>query len=431
MPGSMGARRAGESCLTVGVRVDWKSEFERVFAILPPCSAYVNNFFALLRYDLPVNPAPRFSRPLRGRILKTTARGSIFPVRSFWQVVTPSLRNAGKFAGCGMQCYNPTSNLRSVGNPAWNAALPLHVVSKGIPNIMRSLAMYVFLLSPCFLSVAVSAEFESPSITVTKEGSGPDVILVHGFASSSDVWDDVAKRLAEVHTVRRVQIAGFAGTAVPVPIPENSLDTIRDEILRYIKTEDLEAPVLVGHSMGGLLALRIAAKHSSSVGSLVIVDSLPFFPLLYNPNATVEMVTPQAKMLETAMLAQDDEQFEARAKQSLNVLTKDETQRDQALKWSTESDRKLYAQLFRELMTTDARPELDRVKCPVTVIFAFDEDAGVTQEHVQAIYSKAYEGLEGLELKGVDDSYHFIMWDQLDSLMELLDDALSDSDRKN
>ncbi len=144
-----------------------------------------------------------------------------------------------------------------------------------------------------------------------------------------------------------------AGSPAAENVPESYLKTIRDEIARYIEVGKLKKPVLIGHSMGGLLSLLVSSKEPSTVGRVIIVDALPFFSLLFNPLATAEQALPQAEALEKQMVSLDDMQFEQQAKSSASILTKDVEKKDLLLKWSKESDRKAYAQIFRELMAYD------------------------------------------------------------------------------
>ncbi len=92
--------------------------------------------------------------------------------------------------------------------------------------------------------------FESDFISVKTQGTGPDVILIHGFASSSDVWSGVAKEIGPRFRLHLVSVAGLAGSPVAENVPESYLETIRDEIARYIEVGKLSKPVLIGHSMG-------------------------------------------------------------------------------------------------------------------------------------------------------------------------------------
>jgi pimeloyl-ACP methyl ester carboxylesterase len=293
---------------------------------------------------------------------------------------------------------------------------------------MKQVAASV-LIAASLSSVAGAADFQSDYISVTRQGTGPDVLLIHGFASSSDVWNDVTDKLNDRYTLHLVQVAGFAGVPAPKMTPPNYLDTIRDEVLRYVQEQKLVAPILVGHSMGGFTSIRVAAKSPERVGSVIVVDSLPFFSLIFNPSATVELVAPQAKAMEQILIAQNETQFAEQVKRSIAILTKQEAKKELALQWSTTSDRKVYAQLLRELMTHDARPELKKVRCPVTVIYPFDEGANVTEDRVRGLYRTAYSDLEGVRLQGIADSFHFIMWDQPEKFLSRLNAALPTSSK--
>ena len=58
------------------------------------------------------------------------------------------------------------------------------------------------------------------------------------------------------------------------------------EMVQYVA--GLERPSIIGHSLGGLIALEVAAANPDAIGRLLIVDALPFYALTINPGATVE-----------------------------------------------------------------------------------------------------------------------------------------------
>src|SRR3546814_9346542 len=64
------------------------------------------------------------------------------------------------------------------------------------------------------------------------------------------------------------------------------------------------APAVVGHSLGGLTWLMIAARAPQEVGKLMVVDAVPFIGTIFVPGATVEMMRPQAEVMAAAMRAQ-------------------------------------------------------------------------------------------------------------------------------
>lgn len=282
------------------------------------------------------------------------------------------------------------------------------------------------LIVACLSSFASADDFKSDLISVKVQGSGPDMILIPGFACSADVWLEVVREFKPRLRLHVVQIAGFAGSPPAKGEPDKYLAAIRDEVARYIKTKHVKNPVLLGHSMGGLVSLMVSSKEPSTVGHVIIVDALPLFSLIFNPLATTEQSLPFARAFETQVLNMDDMQFEKQAKSSAARLTKKEARADLLVKWSKASDRKVYARIFREVMAYDARPGLDAITCPITVLFAYDKAMGVSKKHVTSLYENAYANAEDVRFQCVSDSFHFIMWDQPEVFMKALDSALKE-----
>ena len=108
---------------------------------------------------------------------------------------------------------------------------------------------------------------------VTKNGNGNQSILfIPGFASSGAVWDETVKIYRDKYTCYTLTMAGFAGVK---PEPEPSFKKWKIEIANFIKEEKIESPILIGHSMGGGLAMAIAADYPELVQKIIIVDALP------------------------------------------------------------------------------------------------------------------------------------------------------------
>ena len=76
-------------------------------------------------------------------------------------------------------------------------------------------------------------------ISVQTEGQGPDVILIPGLASASDVWADASASLRQTHRLHRVQVAGFAGTAAGANATGEVAAPVAEAIARYIAQQQL------------------------------------------------------------------------------------------------------------------------------------------------------------------------------------------------
>ncbi|AYF97291.1 alpha/beta fold hydrolase [Protaetiibacter intestinalis] len=112
-------------------------------------------------------------------------------------------------------------------------------------------------------------------------GSGPVVVFIHGIASSSITWTNVVPLLEDRFRCISIDLLGFGGS----PIPEHADYTLAEHvaaIARTVASLRLREPfVLVGHSMGGLIAPRYAARHPKQVRRLVLVSP----PIYITPTA--------------------------------------------------------------------------------------------------------------------------------------------------
>ena len=143
-------------------------------------------------------------------------------------------------------------------------------------NGIRLKTAFVALL----LSVSCLAA-EGYSFQVVRQGTGRQVVVfIPGFACSGEVWQETVGAIKDSCTCYVLTMPGFAGVA---PEAHPSFEGWKQQIIRFIEEKHLEKPVLVGHSMGGGLALAVAADRSDLLKSVVVVDALPCLSALYNP----------------------------------------------------------------------------------------------------------------------------------------------------
>ncbi|MBX3098537.1 MAG: alpha/beta hydrolase [Salinibacterium sp.] len=103
-------------------------------------------------------------------------------------------------------------------------------------------------------------------------GQGPVVILVHGIASSAATFNRLIPLLDDRYRCISIDLLGFGGS----PAPVDAKYTIEEHVAaihKTIRSLRLVAPfVLVGHSLGSLLAARFAAQHPEQVSRLILVS---------------------------------------------------------------------------------------------------------------------------------------------------------------
>jgi pimeloyl-ACP methyl ester carboxylesterase len=267
-------------------------------------------------------------------------------------------------------------------------------------------------------------EFENPYFSVEVTGSGPDIILMPGLASSRAVWDGTIDVLKDRYTLHAIQVNGFAGApALGNAGNENILDDLADGIAAY--SSELESSsVLVGHSLGGLVAMKTALEPDANLRQLIIVDVLPFFSVLMDPAANADSMAPVAAMMKATLISQPDDLFALRQSEALKDLVKGESDLNLALKWSVESDRAVMAQAMSEVLVTDLREQVANIAVPTLVIYARDS-AIPNLEGIERFYETLYSRVPDHRLIAIDDAFHFVMLDQSDAFLAALQTALN------
>ncbi|WP_067533170.1 alpha/beta fold hydrolase [Nocardia crassostreae] len=90
-----------------------------------------------------------------------------------------------------------------------------------------------------------------------RAGSGEPLVLVHGVGSRWQVWEPIVGLLAESFDVIAVDLPGFGGSR---PLPTTTVSTLADALVEFLAAEGIERPHLGGNSMGGGIALDLAAR---------------------------------------------------------------------------------------------------------------------------------------------------------------------------
>jgi pimeloyl-ACP methyl ester carboxylesterase len=281
-------------------------------------------------------------------------------------------------------------------------------------TILLLLAGLLLLRKPVFGQAITAAPTRfSVVIEGVASGKGPDVILIPGLSSSRDVYAAEAKLLVSSYRLHLVQVAGFAGEPAGPNATGPILAPVVEQLHQYIVTNKLQHPAVIGHSLGGLLALMLASSHPEDVGKLLIVDSLPFYALVFAPEATVDAVKPQASAMRDQIVAAAPDVYAAMATQTASFLVLNPDARKLVAASSIASDRNVMADAMYEDLITDLRPQLASIKTPTTLLYPFDATAvGTDTTKIDAVYTSAYSTMPNLKIQRIDNSRHFIMYDQ-------------------
>ena len=280
------------------------------------------------------------------------------------------------------------------------------------------------------VSVDVAPETALPlesSIDVAVRGEGPaDVLLIPGLASPASVWEGTATRLEDTYRLHLVGVRGFGGSN-PSASTEDIADRMVQDVVAYLDGNNLDDVTVVGHSLGGFTGLRTALA-SDRVGRVVVVDALPFYPLVFSPNATPEATAPQAAVMAMQMRSMPPDAYADMARRNAAIMSKLPDAVARIGDWAAASDPDTVAEAMEALMTTDLRPRLPEIDVPVHVLVAHDPAMGVEREAYLKRWRDAYADTPTLTLVPVDDSFHFIMFDQPEAFASALDAALEETE---
>ncbi len=109
-------------------------------------------------------------------------------------------------------------------------------------------------------------------------GSGPVVMLVHSSVSGARMWRRLMDDLKDDFHVRAVNLYGYGRTSAwPSDLPQSLDDQAR--LVETALPKNADAVCLVGHSFGGSVAMKLAARLSGRVTGLVLLETNPFYLL--------------------------------------------------------------------------------------------------------------------------------------------------------
>jgi pimeloyl-ACP methyl ester carboxylesterase len=109
-----------------------------------------------------------------------------------------------------------------------------------------------------------------------ESGSGDTTcLLIHGFADGEYVWQDLSAELATFSRTITVDLRGHGRSSWPAAASEYSVDAHLSDMRHLIREFQPRRLIMVGHSLGGQIALEMAASHPNLIVGLVIVDFGP------------------------------------------------------------------------------------------------------------------------------------------------------------
>ncbi len=270
--------------------------------------------------------------------------------------------------------------------------------------------------------------FDVGMLHVDRYGSGDPIVLVPGLASGAWTWNGLIPHLAAKHSVYAVTIAGFSGRPAAGAA---SFAAFEKDLTALLDQRHLANPVLVGHSIGGTLAIDYAETHPDRVRAIVAADGLPIFPGMQQ--LTQQQREAIGAQMAAGVKAQTHDQFLAYEKGYMaSVGVNDAALAEQVAALSAQSDSPTVAAWLQADLATDLRPNLAKITVPVLEIAPYSPTEGnpaaalhYTEAEKGDYYRMLLAGVAKLDVVTIAPSRHFVMLDQPERFQKALDDFLA------
>lgn len=281
--------------------------------------------------------------------------------------------------------------------------------------------------------VPASAEF-TPLAGIETQGTGPvHLVLIPGLASDWTVWEAFMKKNAHVYTMHAVTLAGMGDSkAPPTPDPENMnwsddvwLRNAERGVVAAIKELKLEKPpVVVGHSLGGLVALRVVSRHPESVRAGVMLDAYAAWPLA---GAAALPLDARRAMVDNQMPTWFDSAMAGNDKAGLRRMfqtgTLNEGRGTVLAEMAVKTPSEVSKRYMLEMCASDLTSELGGLQRPLLVLAAIPPappappaglEAGSNdrREQTRETWRTQFRPASQATLEFIEGSGHFIMDDQ-------------------
>ncbi len=272
--------------------------------------------------------------------------------------------------------------------------------------------------------VAANAAFDSGILRVERFGvrGGRPLVFIPALFCGSWEWNAQINALSNRYDVFVVTLPGFDGR--PMVSGDTLMERAAHGLHLLIETRDLKRPIVIGHSLGGTLAVFFAERYPNDAAGIVTVEGgYPIAP---------------TQAMRDARVAQTVKPFEGIAQSELgpalrkNMLqyTITSTHDVNTVEWlAARSDPEAIVAWLRAALTLDLTPGLSSITVPFTAIVPFDKaidpyNGFKSLDQKRAAYVRWTAHARYGKVIVIDNSRHFVMFDQPKLFAQALQSAL-------
>lgn len=110
-------------------------------------------------------------------------------------------------------------------------------------------------------------------LSYTDHGKGEAIVFLHGYCESKAIWSQFDTALSKIHRIVCIDLPGYGDSEA---IEHLSMETMAESVYEVLNSLKLSKLILIGHSMGGYVALAFAEKHPGMLSGLVLFHSTAY-----------------------------------------------------------------------------------------------------------------------------------------------------------
>ncbi|GIN73132.1 putative 2-succinyl-6-hydroxy-2,4-cyclohexadiene-1-carboxylate synthase [Bacillus sp. J14TS2] len=132
----------------------------------------------------------------------------------------------------------------------------------------------------------------------TIQGSGPPLLLLHGFTGDHSTWTDFVQSMQDDYTLFSLDLLGHGKASIPADPPRYEIKQLANDLAAILEKLKLEKVHVLGYSMGGRLALSFAILFPEKVKSLILESASPGLESAEEREARIQQDERLAQMIE-------------------------------------------------------------------------------------------------------------------------------------
>ena len=241
------------------------------------------------------------------------------------------------------------------------------------------------------------------ALAVDDGGRGPPVVFLHSLTGDAAHWQAQLEHLRPRHRAIAVELRGHGGSDAP-PDGDYTIGSMADDVAAAVDALGLDRFALVGHSMGGGVALRYAGLHPERVGRLLLLD-----PIGDGSKLPAEEVRSFLTAVESPAYTEVIESYWA------GIGGPSPAVQERLLRDLRATPRETVVAVLRETVAFDPSPSLARYHGPALAVVTPANDGPASLHRVG----------DGMAHEVITETGHWIQLDRPDELNRILDRFLS------